>query len=255
MSFGKFSVRQIIQNAACGMFCFEILNKEDYERIRREAVKVNPELVGQWDKVMLHKPKFPTYLTKRGTSITILYALQYNYYIISIDDIEFNLPTDLNIYICDELNKMDDHRKEQVLELVKKLAEEEKADQYWYLDSEGRISTCKASQNVTDTKDRILIGNYFNSLEDAEYEYHRRIMVKKWELIHEKLEKGSRTNIRYYFPCYDNLEEKVVVNCSESMHFGGLIFSTSENCQKAIDLIGKQNVKEYILGIRSGDDK
>ena len=28
MSFGKFSVRQIIQNAACGMFCFEILNKE-----------------------------------------------------------------------------------------------------------------------------------------------------------------------------------------------------------------------------------
>lgn len=66
MSFGKFSVRQIIQNAACGMFCFEILNKEDYERIRREAVKVNPELVGQWDKVMLHKPKFPTYLTKIG---------------------------------------------------------------------------------------------------------------------------------------------------------------------------------------------
>lgn len=253
MSFGKFSVRQIIQNASCGKFCFEVLNKEDYNRIRQEAIKINSELVRQWDKA-ISKTQFPHYLTKNGATISKLYALRWDYYVVTIDDIEFNLPTDLNTYICDELNKMEDHRKEQVLELVKKLAEEEKADQYWYLDSEGRISTCKASQNVTDTKDRMLIGNYFKSLEDAKYEYHKRIIVERWKRIHNKLEIGSHLGPRYYFPCYDNERNKVVVNCSENILFGQLVFSvfsTSDNCKEAIAQLGETNVKEYILGIRS----
>lgn len=255
MSFGKFSVKQIIQNTSYGMFCFEVLNRYDYERIRREAVKVDPEVVRQWDKVVLYKSEFPLYLTKRGTSITKLYALQYNYYIISIDDIEFNLSTDLNTYICDELSKMDNHRKEQVLELVKKLAEEEKADKYWYIDSEGRISTCKASQNVTDTKDRMFMGNYFRSLEDARYEYHRRSIVERWKRIHDKLEMGSQLYLRYYFPCYNKELNKVIVNSSENILFGQLIFSTSDNCKEAIAQLGETNVKEYILGIRSEADR
>ena len=45
MKFGKFSVQQIIQNAACGLFCFEIKTKSEYSQLRQAAVKVDLELV------------------------------------------------------------------------------------------------------------------------------------------------------------------------------------------------------------------
>ena len=40
MKFGKFSVQQIIQNAACGLFCFEIKTKSEYGQLRQAAVKI-----------------------------------------------------------------------------------------------------------------------------------------------------------------------------------------------------------------------
>ena len=45
IKFGKFTVRQIIQNAACGLFCFEIKTKGEYSQLRQATVKVESELV------------------------------------------------------------------------------------------------------------------------------------------------------------------------------------------------------------------
>ena len=76
-----------------------------------------------------------------------------------LEDIEFSLLTDLNTYVCTELNRMQNHRKQQVYELVKKLAEEKAADEYWYLDSTGAICSAKISSNPTEAKVRMNTGN------------------------------------------------------------------------------------------------
>ena len=247
MSFGKFSIKQILE--ASKTFVIEVRTKSEYAEVRHEAIKYNPELVKQWD-IEIGKYKFPHYLTTTGgDSVPKIHAIQHNYYIVSFDDIEFSLPVDLNTYICEELNKMQDHRKEQVLELVKKLAEEERADHYWYINAEGRICPARASECISDTKDRKNMGNYFTTRGEVEYEYHRRLAVAKWKRLHSKLEQGHRFGLRYYFPCYDFEQGKIVVNCSEGMHFGGLIFSSDKTCRAAIDELGEVNVKEYILEI------
>ena len=249
MKFGKFTVRQIIQNAACGLFCFEIKSKGEYSQLRQAAVKVDSELVKKWD-VCVGKCGFPVYLNKMGQAISKLYAIQYNYYIVAFEDIEFELPEDLNTYVCTELNKMQDHRKEQIYELVKKLAAEELADQYWFLESTGNISTARVSANPTDARDRKNTGNYFETKEEANFELHRRLTVAKWVRFHQTLEQGRTLGDIVYFPCYDKEKNKVVVNCSQSMFFGGVVFSSSDNCKKAIERIGEMNVRDYILEVK-----
>lgn len=248
MSFGKFTVKQIIQNCACGMFCFEVLNKGDYSRLRQAAVKVDSELVKKWD-VAIAKTDFPHYLNKSGQTMTKLYALQRDYFVVSIDDIEWNLEEDVCTIMMKKFAALADHRKEQVLEFVNKLTQEETMDTYYFLDDCGRIEKAKISSNVTLAKDRTLIGNYFASKEDAEFEYHRRLNIVKWQRIHDKLEKGKRMGLRYYFPTYDEVMNHVVPNCSEQMRFGTLIFSSAETCKAAIEQLGETNVKTYILNV------
>lgn len=249
MKFGKFTVRQIIQNAACGLFCFEIKSKSEYSQLRQAAVKVDSELVKKWD-VCVGKCGFPVYLNKMGQAISKLYAIQYNYYIVAFEDIEFELPEDLNTYVCTELNKMQDHRKEQIYELVKKLAAEELADHYWFLESTGNISTTRVSGNPADAKDRKNTGNYFETKEEANFELHRRLAVTKWKRIHYKLEQRQTLGSLMYFPCYDSRTNKVIVNCAECMLFGQLVFSSSNNCKKAIEELGEMNVRDYILEVK-----
>ena len=249
MKFGKFTVRQIIQNAACGLFCFEIKTKSEYGQLRQVAVKIDSELVKKWD-VCVGKCGFPVYLNKMGQAISKLYAIQYNYYIVAFEDIEFELPEDLNTYVCNELNKMQDHRKEQVYELVKKLAEEEAVDEYWYLDSKGAICSARISSNPTEAKDRMSTGNSFTTRDEAYFELHRRLAVAKWKRIHHKLEQGRTLGSLMYFPCYDSLKNKVIVNCAEFMLFGQLVFSSADTCKRAIEDLGEMNVRDYILEVK-----
>ena len=249
MKFGKFSVQQIIQNAACGLFCFEIKTKSEYSQLRQAAVKVDSELVKKWD-VRVSKCSFPVYLNKAGQALSNLYAIQHDYYIVAFEDIEFSLPTDLNTYVCSELNKMQDHRKEQVYELVKKLAEEEATDEYWYLDSTGAICSARISSNPTEAKDRRNIGNSFTTRDEAYFELHRRLAVTKWKRIHAKLEQGRTLGSLMYFPCYDSLKNKVIVNCAEFMLFRQPVFSSFDNCKSAIETLGEMNVRDYILEVK-----
>lgn len=253
MSFGKFTVKQIIQNCSCGLFCFEVLNKEDYRRLRHAAVKVDPELVKKWD-VAIAKTNFPHYLNKSGQAMTKLYALQRDYFVVAIDDIEWNLEEDVCTLMMKKFNTLPDHRKAEVYELVEKLAQEETMDTYYFLTDTGHIEVAKISNNVTLAKDRQLLGNYFATKEAANFEYHRQLNVAKWKLIHSKLEKGRCLGLRYYFPCYDEVLKHVVPNCSEQIRYGTLIFSTSENCKSAIEQLGEMNVKTYILDIEEDDN-
>ena len=249
MKFGKFSVQQIIQNAACGLFCFEIKTKGEYSQLRQAAVKVDSELVKKWDKC-IDKCGFPVYLTNTGKSLSKLYAIQHDYHIVAFEDIEFSLPTDLNTYVCTELNKMQNHRKEQVYELVKKLAEEEAADEYWYLDSTGAVCSARISSNPTEAKVRMTTGNSFATRDEAYFELNRRIAVTNWKRLHHTLEQGRTLDNIVYFPCYDKQENKVIVNCSESMLFGGIVFSSFDTCKRAIEDLGEMNVRYYILEVK-----
>ncbi len=248
MKFGKFSIQQIIQNAACGSFCFEIKTKGEYSQLRQVAVKIDSELVKKWD-VSVGKCGFPVYLNKAGQALSKLYAIQHDYYVVAFEDIEFSLPTDLNTYVCNELNKMQDHRKEQVYALVKKLAEEEAADEYWYLDSTGAICSAKISSNPTEAKDRMSTGNSFTTRDEAYFELHRRLAVTKWKRIHDRLEQGRTLGSLRYFPCYDCQTNKVFVNYAEGVVFGHLGFSSSDTCKRAIEDLGEMNVRDYILGV------
>ena len=248
MKFGKFTVQQIIQNCACGLFCFEIKTKSEYGQLRQAAIKVDSELVEKWD-VCVGKCGFPVYLNKMGQSMSKLYAIQYNYYIVAFEDIEFELPEDLNTFVCTELNKMQDHRKEQVLELVKKLAEEERSDLYWFIESTGNISTARVSSSPTDAKDRKNVGNYFKTKEEAELEVKRRLAITKWKKLHQMIESRCTMGNLAYFPTYDCINNMMVVTyASSDLVSGGLIFSSFENCKKAIEDFGEMRLRDLYFG-------
>lgn len=255
MSFGKFSVKQILESSKTS--AIEVHNNDEYEQVRQEAVICNPELVKKWDAEIKHPEyDFPHYLTTTGCSVPKLHALQHNYYIVAFDEIEFNLPVDINTYVCNALNTLRDDKKEQVLELVKKLEAEEKSDQYWYIDDGGGVSPCRVSLNITIAKDRRNIGNYFATKEEADFEYHRRLFTVKWKRIHDKIENGhGMMKPRLYFPCYDVSTGKVTVDYTNGLYYGGLTFSSVERCKEAIEQMGPTNVKTYILGITSEDYK
>ena len=128
MSFGKFTVKQIIENAATGLFAFEVKSKGEYSDLRQAAIKVDEELVRKWD-VLIGRYDFPMYLTKTGKRVTALEAVQYQYYIVPHDEIEWNLESDIASTVIHLLGELSDENKHVVLEVMQMLKKKQDVEQ------------------------------------------------------------------------------------------------------------------------------
>ena len=130
----------------------------------------------------------------------------------------------------------------------------DKFEDYWLVDSGGGISKTYNSENNTCDEYRCLIGNCFETQEEAE-EYKKQIeytaRYKNYIEEHsEPIDWEDEDQDKYYAE-YRHEDEDIYVDWYNTTNFQGTIYASSEQIIKdAIKEIGEDNFKKYVLGVK-----
>lgn len=122
---------------------------------------------------------------------------------------------------------------------------------YYYISWCGEIGFSVNSTHLDDTCYEI--GNAFQTKEEAEEEITRRKIIAKWKRL--SIEAGEddnewdTDNIHWY--CYySHAFKKPECAYCQNVKDSSVFFPTRESLIEAISIIGEDNVKKYILGIK-----
>lgn len=120
---------------------------------------------------------------------------------------------------------------------------------YYYISSNVEVDCDYYCSNYDDDEWRIRIGNVFKTEEEAEK------MIKKLQIINTLKE---LSNIDFndcerdkYVICFSTNYNGIVINkhtCYKELPFD-IYFATKEECQKAIDIIGEENLEKYYFNV------
>lgn len=121
------------------------------------------------------------------------------------------------------------------------------AEKYYYISTAGNTAHDTFDKSVD--KCRLSFGNCFKTREEAAY------MAEKLKIINKLKElsniKFSENKGKYYI--YYNFRENRVL-CTETNYVKiipfEVCFKTREDCQKAIDTIGEDNLKKYYFDVK-----
>lgn len=127
-------------------------------------------------------------------------------------------------------------------------------DTYFYISGTGKVISDNFMPCLPSDNDKVLFNNAFQTAEEAEY------MVEKIKIIN-KLRELSNSRFIYnqdkFIIYYDFQENKV--SCGEINYVKVIpfevCFKTREDCQKAIDTIGEDNLKKYYFDIAEVEEE
>lgn len=129
-----------------------------------------------------------------------------------------------------------------------------KGDKYYYIGHAGSMFNCDCREDISDEA-HIGIGNYFKTEEEAEH------MKKKLQII-AKLKELSNIDFNTtqnlcYSIVYAKDDNRIMINFHHmigELPFN-IYFASKEDCQKAIDTIGEENLKKYYFEVVNDEKK
>lgn len=151
-----------------------------------------------------------------------------------------------------------DNLTEEEQETVKRLAEKkkpywvpEKGETYFLIDEYGCIDYTQNDEKDGDDF-TISIGNCFKTKEEAKEAITRLQMQTKWKRL--SLEAGEAENPwdkkhGHWYLFYDSTTSIILIYNNVYLRNDSISFPTKESLEAAIDELGEENVKKYILGV------
>ena len=97
-----------------------------------------------------------------------------------------------------------------------------------------------------------MLGNYFTTRKDAEFELEKRKILRKLEILSQKagaLDWGNKNEPKYSIRCNHYENELCIFDAYGVQCMDRIYFPTEESLQDAIELIGENNIKKYIFGV------
>lgn len=129
--------------------------------------------------------------------------------------------------------------------------EPKEGDTIFYITETGRVISGTFLSLLPSDNDKVLFNNAFQTAEEAEH------MLEKIKIIN-KLRELSNINFNddckkeHYVISYNNESKKIVCDVYhlyvKELPFS-VYFATKEDCQKAIDTIGEDNLKKYYFDV------
>lgn len=122
-------------------------------------------------------------------------------------------------------------------------------EKYYTISTRGTIDFDNfVAENNTDAV-RLLLGNVFETEEEAAHMAEKlKIITKLRELSNiDFYDCETKKYALYYSPRYKSVSIQEH-NCVKELPFS-VYFATKEDCQKAIDIIGEENLKKYYFDI------
>lgn len=137
----------------------------------------------------------------------------------------------------------------------KPLWKPEKDEKYYFIDSQITIDFDYYCTNYDVDELRVRIGNVFKTEEEAEN------MIKKLQIINRLKELSNidfnDNEIDKYVLYYSTNYNSIMINkhtCAKELPFS-IYFATKEDCLKAIDIIGEENLKKYYFDVDEDEKK
>lgn len=128
--------------------------------------------------------------------------------------------------------------------------EPKEGDAIFYITETGRVISGTFLSFLPSDNDKVLFNNAFQTREEAEH------MLEKIKIINKLRElsniKFNETDDRHYMIVYHKDDEEIISDFCYSLNplpFN-VFFKTREDCQKAIDTIGEDNLKKYYFDIK-----
>lgn len=127
--------------------------------------------------------------------------------------------------------------------------EPKEGDTIFYITETGRVISGTFLSLLPSDNDKVLFNNAFQTREEAEH------MLEKIKIINKLKELSNidfydcetKKYALYYSPRYKSVSIQEH-NCVKELPFS-VYFATKEDCQKAIDIIGEDNLKKYYFDV------
>lgn len=129
-------------------------------------------------------------------------------------------------------------------------------DTYFYISGTGKVISDTFIPCLPSDNDKVLFNNAFQTAEEADY------MVEKIKIIN-KLRELSNINFNdtsdeaHYAIAYDVEANEITFNVSyyyKDLPFN-IYFTTKEDCKKAVETIGEENLKKYYFDIAEVEEE
>ncbi len=122
-------------------------------------------------------------------------------------------------------------------------------EKYYFIDSQMEIDDAYYCETCSYDRYRVAIGNAFQNKEDAEKMMNKLKIINKLKQLANKDFKDDESDkyVIYYSTSYNDVSYQQHT-CVKELPFN-IYFATPEDCQKAIDTIGKENLKKYYFDV------
>lgn len=125
----------------------------------------------------------------------------------------------------------------------------EEVEKYYYIDSRITIDFDYYCETCTYDRDRITIGNAFQTQEDAEKMMNKLKIINKLKKLANK-DFNDNESAKYAIYYSTNYNEVLCQQhkCVKELPFN-IYFATKEDCENAIKEIGEENLKKYYFDV------
>lgn len=129
-------------------------------------------------------------------------------------------------------------------------------EEYYCLVSTGEVECTSYSQNLRSDEDRVILGNCFETKEEAEHMVEKLKVIKELQdfaLEHNEREIGKtiKDALENCYLTYHYIDKKVKIeNCYNYKYLPfNLYFTSKEIAKQAIETIGEERIKKYYFDV------
>ena len=120
-----------------------------------------------------------------------------------------------------------------------------KDDNYWYIRGNGKANSATYDNDSFD-KNLYVIGNYFQTKEDAEFEIERlKVIAELKRFGKDKFKKGTEN----CFLFYDTNNNKLCIHLGSYAITASIFFNSKEIAEQAIKTVGVDRIKKYYFRV------
>lgn len=140
--------------------------------------------------------------------------------------------------------------EEEIKALENKKWKPKFCDTYYSINTNG-VVVSSVNDGFYINKERFIIGNYFKTEEEAEFEIERLKVLEElkefsYDFSDEEWEYGDSDKFILYYNYEIN---EIDIDCFWNCKYDSIHFKTKEDAQKAIDKIGEERLKKYYFKV------
>lgn len=137
----------------------------------------------------------------------------------------------------------------------KRLWKPKEDEKYYFIDSQITIDFDYYCETCNYDRDRVTIGNAFQTQEDAEKMMNKLKIINKLKELANKDFKDDESGkyVIYYSTSYNRVSYQQHT-CVKELPFN-IYFATIEDCENAIKEIGEENLKKYYFDVDEDEKK